>query len=48
MMSANRQGTTGKWDCSCGYPGTSRADLDEHLRAVSGLDPEGAHRPVND
>lgn len=32
--------------CTCGYEGTSAADLDEHLIAASGLDPEGAHRPT--
>lgn len=41
MASAN------PWDCICGYPGSSEQDLDEHLTAASGLDPEGAHRPAN-
>jgi hypothetical protein len=39
--------TAGKHDCTCGYQGTSNQDLDEHLLAASGLDPEGTHRPVN-
>jgi len=46
-MSQSRQGTTGRWDCICGYPGTSQADLDQHLIAASPHDPEGTHRPVN-
>ena len=34
-------------DCTCGYSGTSAADLDEHLLAeMHTSDPEGTHQPA--
>lgn len=44
---ASRQGSTGKWDCICGYQGTSTQDLDEHCIAMAGADDAEDHAAAN-
>jgi hypothetical protein len=36
----NQQGSANPWHCVCGYDGSSRQDLDEHIVAAAGSDNE--------
>jgi hypothetical protein len=38
--------STGPHDCTCGYPGRSAQDLDEHLIAMARVDDDEPHAPA--